>query len=54
VAVREQRRLSENHHGSESVQLATHVDGLRAAGFAEIGTLWQRGENRILAGVLAP
>ncbi len=54
LAEREQRRLSENHHGSESVQLATHVDGLRAAGFAEIGTLWQRGENRILAGVLAP
>ena len=52
VAEREQRRLSEDHHGSESVQLATHVDGLRAAGFAEIGTLWQRGENRILAGVL--
>jgi hypothetical protein len=50
----EQRRLSEDHHGSESVQLATHVAGLRAAGFAEIGTLWQRGENRILAGVLAP
>ena len=54
VAEREQRRLSEDHHGSESVQLATHVDGLRAAGFAEIGTLWQHGENRILAGVLAP
>ena len=54
VAERERRRLSENHHGSESVKLATHVDGLRAAGFAEIGTLWQRGENRILAGVLAP
>ena len=54
VAEREQRRLSEDHHGSESVQLATHVDGLRAAGFAEVGTLWQRGENRILAGVLAP
>ena len=53
VAERERRRLSENHHGSESVQLATHVDGLRAAGFAEVGTLWQRGENRILAGVLA-
>jgi SAM-dependent methyltransferase len=53
VAEREQRRLSEDHHGSESVQLATHVEGLRAAGFAEIGTLWQRGENRILAGVLA-
>ena len=34
AAQREQRRLTENHHGSESVQLATHVDGLRAAGFA--------------------
>ena len=53
LAEREQRRLSENHHGSESVQLATHVDGLRAAGFTEIGTIWQRGENRILVGVLA-
>ena len=49
LAEREQRRLSEDHHGSESVWLATHVDGLRAAGFAEIGTIWQRGENRILA-----
>jgi SAM-dependent methyltransferase len=54
LAERDQRRLSEDHHGSESVRLATHVDGLRAAGFAEIGTIWQRGENRILAGVLAP
>jgi SAM-dependent methyltransferase len=54
LAEREQRRLPVDHHGSESVQLATHVDGLRAAGFAEIGTIWQRGENRILAGVLAP
>jgi SAM-dependent methyltransferase len=53
LAEREQRRLTENHHGSESVQLATHVDGLRAAGFTEIGTIWQRGENRILVGVLA-
>jgi SAM-dependent methyltransferase len=51
-AEREQRRLTEDHHGTESVQLATHVDGLRDAGFAEIGTIWQRGENRILVGVL--
>jgi hypothetical protein len=29
-----------------------HVHALRAAGFAEIGTLWQRGENRVLCGVL--
>ncbi len=53
LAERAQRRLTEDHHGSESVELATHVEGLRAAGFAEIGTIWQRGENRILVGVLA-
>ncbi len=53
LAERERRRLTEDHHGSESVELATHVEALRAAGFAEIGTIWQRGENRILAGVLA-
>jgi hypothetical protein len=29
-----------------------HTEALRAAGFAEIGTLWQRGENRVLCGVL--
>jgi hypothetical protein len=48
---RERRRLSEDHHGSESVLLGTHVDALRAAGFAEIGTIWQRGDNRILCAV---
>ena len=54
LAERAQRRLTEDHHGSESVELATHVDGLGAPrGFAEIGTIWQRGENRILVGVLA-
>jgi SAM-dependent methyltransferase len=52
TAERERRRLSENHHGAESVLLGTHVDALRAAGFTEIGTIWQRGENRILCAVL--
>jgi hypothetical protein len=28
------------------------VDALRAAGFTEIGTLWQRGENRLLCAVM--
>ncbi len=41
------------HHGSPSGLLGTHVDALHAAGFAEIGTLWQRGENRLLCGVLS-
>jgi hypothetical protein len=40
-----------NHHGSPAGLLATHVDALRAAGFAEVGTLWQRGGNRLLCGV---
>ena len=51
AAERERRRLGENHHGSESVLLNQHVAALRAAGFAEIGTLWQYGENRILCAV---
>jgi SAM-dependent methyltransferase len=50
---RERRRLSEDHHGSESVLLAEHVAALGAAGFAEIGTLWQHGDNRILCAVKA-
>jgi SAM-dependent methyltransferase len=52
AAERAQRRLSEDHHGSESVLLVQHVAALRAAGFAEIGTLWQYGENRILCAVM--
>jgi len=31
--------------------LATHLDALRAAGFTEAGTLWQRGGNRLLCAV---
>ena len=54
AAERARRRLSEDHHGSESVRLAEHVRALRAAGFTEIGTIWQHGENRILAAVHAP
>ena len=51
AAERERRRLSEDHHGSESVLFAAHVTALRAAGFTEIGTLWQHGENRILCAI---
>jgi hypothetical protein len=29
-----------------------HVDALRAAGFPEVGTIWQHGDNRVLCGVL--
>ncbi|SNS29698.1 class I SAM-dependent methyltransferase [Actinomadura mexicana] len=40
------------HHGSESELLSTHVAALREAGFEETGTLWQRGDNRLLAALL--
>jgi SAM-dependent methyltransferase len=52
VAERGRRRVDAGHHGTESTQLATHVEALRAAGFAEVGTLWQRGDNRLLCGVI--
>jgi len=51
AAERERLRLSEDHHGSESVLLKEHIAALTAAGFTEIGTLWQHGENRILCAV---
>ena len=38
--------------GTESTQFATHVEALKAGGFAEVGTLWQRGDNRLLCAVL--
>jgi SAM-dependent methyltransferase len=54
VEERRRRRVDAGHHGSQSAQLATHVEALKAAGFAEVGTLWQRGDNRLLCGVLPP
>ena len=52
-ADRDRRRVDSGHHGAlESTQLATHLDALKAAGFAEIGTLWHRGDNRLLCAVL--
>jgi SAM-dependent methyltransferase len=52
AAERRRRHVDAAHHGTESTQLATHVQALRAGGFTEIGTLWQRGDNRLLCGVL--
>ena len=54
VAERSRRRVDAGHHGSQSTQLASHVEALQAAGFAEVGTLWQRGDNRLLCAVLPP
>ncbi|MEV1167071.1 class I SAM-dependent methyltransferase [Nonomuraea sp. NPDC049784] len=49
----EERRTTAgaSHHGSESRLLSHHVEALREAGFSEIGTLWQRGNNRLLCAV---
>lgn len=47
----ERDRRAVHHHGPEGAQLAVHAGALRAAGFAEVGTLWQHGGNRILAAV---
>jgi SAM-dependent methyltransferase len=52
AAERKRRQVDAGHHGTESNQLATHVEALKAAGFAEVGPLWQRGDNRLLCGVL--
>jgi SAM-dependent methyltransferase len=48
-AERERRRV--HHHGPEGTLLSVHVSALRAAGFTEVGTLWQRGGNRLLCAV---
>ena len=51
VAEREARQFDSEHHGSPAGLLRVHVAALRSAGFAEIGPLWQRGENRLLCAV---
>ena len=51
AAERARRAVDASHHGSPSGLLATHLDALRAAGFTEAGTLWQRGGNRLLCAV---
>jgi SAM-dependent methyltransferase len=52
VAERARRTHGGEHHGSPSGRLSVHVDALRGAGFAEVGTIWQHGDNRVLCGVL--
>jgi len=52
VAERRRRPQHGEHHGSPSGRLNVHVDALRAAGFAEIGTIWQHGEDRVLCAFL--
>jgi SAM-dependent methyltransferase len=52
LRLRQRLELESEHHGSPAGLLGRHVDALRAAGFAEVGTLWQHGHNRLLCGVL--
>jgi SAM-dependent methyltransferase len=52
VAERAVRRVDSGHHGSPAGRLSVQVHALRTAGFAEVGTLWQRGDSRLLCGVL--
>jgi SAM-dependent methyltransferase len=52
VAERAARRLGASDHASaDGVRLATHLNALRAAGFAEAGTVWQHGASRLLCAV---
>ncbi len=50
-AAAERERGTVHHHGPEGALFAVHTTALRAAGFAEVDTLWQRGSNRLLAAV---
>jgi len=53
LAARPERSgIGAGHHGSPSGRLSVHVAALQKAGFEEVGTLWQRGANRLLCGVL--
>jgi SAM-dependent methyltransferase len=52
AAERDRRMPEADHHGSPSGLLSVHEAALREAGFAEVGTIWQRGENRLLCAVL--
>lgn len=45
------RDLTGDHGASGARLLRVHVEALRDAGFAEVGTLWQRGTSRLLCAV---
>jgi SAM-dependent methyltransferase len=51
-AERDARDVDSQHHGSPAGLLSVQTQALRAAGFAEVGILWQHGFNRLLCGVL--
>jgi SAM-dependent methyltransferase len=51
VAERQQRFTANDHARADGARLATHVNALLDTGFAEVGTIWQRGGNRLLCAV---
>ncbi|WP_340377403.1 class I SAM-dependent methyltransferase [Streptomyces sp. SS7] len=51
VAERKRMGFDGEHHSDLSAGLEVHRTALRDAGFAEIGTLWQRGEVHLLCAV---
>ncbi len=51
-AERDARDVDSEHHGSPAGLLSVQTQALRAAGFTEIGILWQYGFNRLLCAVL--
>jgi trans-aconitate methyltransferase len=50
LAQRRERAVSAEDHGV-GAQLTVHVKLLRAAGFREVGTVWQSGDDRVLVAV---
>jgi SAM-dependent methyltransferase len=51
-AERDARDVASEHHGSPAGRLSVQTRALQAAGFVEIGILWQHGYNRLLCGVM--
>jgi SAM-dependent methyltransferase len=51
AAERATRDVGSDHSSSGAALLSVHVNALRAAGFAEVGTLWQRGASRLLCAI---
>ncbi|MEU3957754.1 class I SAM-dependent methyltransferase [Streptomyces achromogenes] len=53
VAERERQGFDGEHHSDLSAGAEVHRTALRDAGFAEVGTLWRRGEVQLLCAVTA-
>ena len=53
VAERRRQGYEGEHHSDLSAGYAVHRGALREAGYAEVGTVWQRGEVRLLCAVTA-